>query len=92
MVCTLIEFIIAFDYIGCMLSCVHKSDCSQKKIIGNLPESPYVSVSRDVLDRYSMPTAWINTSHLEVDFLWAFIWLNYAHHNAYFAINYSPEL
>ena len=55
--CTLIEFIIAFDYIGCMLSCVHKSDCSQKKIIGNLPESPYVSVSRDVLDRYSMPTA-----------------------------------
>lgn len=89
--CTLIEFVIVLDYIGYMLSYVYKIDSPQKNN-WKFTWISYVLVSRDVLDRHSVPTAWINTSHLEDDFLWAFIWLNYAHHNAYFAINYSLEL
>lgn len=78
-------------YIGYMLSHVHKTVSPE---INNwkFPWICFCFSFKGYSNRYSRPPAWINTSHFEVDFLWAFIWLNYAHPNTYFAINYSPAL
>lgn len=81
MASTLIDYVIVFNYI---LSHVYKTVSPQ---INNWKFSQVclcLKVSRDVLGKNIVPLAWINVSLFEADFLWAFIWLNYAHHNAHF--------